>query len=120
MIHERRACGFKVETDDGCRLLDEVSAIGSGEDRRSKDDALEWTEADAIYKADEVKVTEWLGLCLVDCLSESVCEERITRDALGFVYEEAEGEESRGLPNGGGVDGEHTRLGGRDEPAQKV
>lgn len=120
MVHECRACGFKVETDDGCRLLDEVSAVGSGEDGRSKDDALEWTEADAIYKADEVKVAEWLSLCLVYCLSESICEEGITRDALGFVYEEAEGEERRGLPNGGGVDGKHTRLGGGDEPTQKV
>jgi hypothetical protein len=119
VVHERRACGFKVEADDGCGLLDEVSAVRGGEDGRSEDDALEWTKADAIYKADEVKVAERLGLRLVDCLSEPVCEERITRDALGFVDEEAEGEESRGVP-GGGVDGEHTRLGGGDEPAQKV
>ena len=119
MVHERCAGGFKVEANDGCRLLDEVSAVRSREDGRSEDDTLEWTEADAIYKADEVKVAEWFGLCLVDCFSESVCEERIARDALSFVYEEAEGEESRGLPDGG-VDGEHTRLSGRDEPAQKV
>ncbi len=119
MVHECRACGFKVETDDGSRLLDEVSAVGSGEDGRSKDDALERTEADAIYKADEVKVAEWLSLCLVNCLPESICEERITRDALGFVYEKAEGE-CRGLPNGSSVDGKHTRLGGGDESTQKV
>jgi len=86
VIHERHTYGFKVEADDGCCLLDEVSAVRSGEDGRSEDDALKWTEANAIYEADEVEVAERLGLCLVDCLSESVCEERITRDALGFVY----------------------------------
>ena len=87
---------LKLEVDEINSLVREFfSCIGVRNECRSNDKPFQWTQSHAIHKSNEIKETECISLSSVDCLSKSVCKDRVPTDALSFRNKKPKGKSIR-------------------------